>query len=113
MRKGLLRTGRHVEGGGDSREEVIAGTRCEIPQHRCRQNEGSGLTKHTKKEVSSALSPRRVNGSSIRGVCLTPKELGQTETRIMSWKVFPLLIACLNTIDEKPAAASNPPQVGL
>lgn len=27
------------------------------------------------------------------------KELGQTETRIMSWKVFPLLIARLNPID--------------
>lgn len=40
-----------------------------------------------------------VNGSGIRGVCLTLKELGQTETRIMSWKVFPLLIARLNPID--------------
>lgn len=88
MRKVLLRTGRHVEGGGDSREEVVAGTRCKVPQHRCRQNEGGGMTEHTEKEASSALSPRRANGSSVRGVCLTPKELGQAETRIMSWKGF-------------------------
>lgn len=75
------------------------GQSVKAPQGQCpRPKDCRGIGAQSERSCTS-VPLVGVNESNIRGVCLTLKELGQTETRIMSWKVFPLLIACLNPID--------------
>lgn len=75
------------------------GQPVKAPQGQCPRPEGCRGTGAQSERSWASVPLVGVNGSNIRGVCLTLKELGQTETRIMSWKVFPLLIARLNPID--------------
>lgn len=64
------------------------GQSVKAPQGRCPRPEGCQGVGAQSAGSWASVPLVGVNGSNIRGVCLTLKELGQTETRIMSWKVF-------------------------